>query len=128
MNWKAIGHWFWNAFAILFGLTFLWIPCLLHAWEPVMSTNGSTDQTAPRQIDQWSWKWLRPWYHNPADGDSGKFAIIDWTHQTYYMPDGDKPKWLPQWLWESLRAYLWSAWRNSADGLKYIFGEGDKAL
>lgn len=120
-------EWLLNAIAIPTGLVVLVLPCLFHAWEPVMSTAGSPHQRYPRTIDQWSWTWLRPWYNNPADGVSGAHAILDWDKQTPYMPDSDKPSWLSQWLWESWRAYCWNQ-RNSADGLKYQFGHGDKPL
>ena len=54
-------------------------------------------------IDLWKYDWLNTVYGNPEDGVTGS--------QMGYKLN------YPLWL----RAYLWSAWRNSADELKYYF-------
>lgn len=51
---------------------------------------------------QWRCRALNIIYGNPEDGVVGP---------AWYLPS--KPDWL--------RAYLWSAWRNSTDNLKYVF-------
>lgn len=50
---------------------------------------------------QWTWP-INYVYGNPEDGVVGPI---------WHMPG--QPDWL--------RAYMWSAWRNSCDGLKYAF-------
>lgn len=98
-------------------------PCLLHAWRPAASRYGP-----PRQVDEWSWGWLNPWAGNWEDGVTGQLAKI-WGSGAEegtlvgYLPAG---RWsarsrVVRWLHDSWRAYLWSAWRNSADNLKYFF-------
>ncbi len=117
----------WGAF--LAGLVVLLVPCLAHAWE---TSPAPSVKPGHPWIDQWSWPWLRPVYHNPEDGDSGQRALV-WnstgTAQGPYWPMS-VPAWaakLPRvgfvvgWLQDSLRAYVWSAWRNNADGLKFLF-------
>ena len=84
---------------------FVLIPfCLLRAWR---STATSIDPDY-RAIDVWSWDWLNGVYGNPEDGVSGAQAIVNGQP---YMPTANS-------IW---RAYCWSAWRNSANGLKYRF-------
>lgn len=61
-----------------------------------------------RAIDRWEWEPLNTVYGNPEDGVSGLWAL---TSAGDYMPRA----------WPPLRAYCWSAWRNSADNLKYVF-------
>lgn len=82
--------------------------CLARAWEVCASALEPT-----RTIDRWRWKPLNSVYGNPEDGVSGKGALV-WNEsgtRVTYMPDA----------WDPLRAYLWSAWRNSANNLKYVF-------
>lgn len=80
---------------------------LARAWEPCPSRFDPS-----RVIDRWKWKPLNAVYGNPEDGVSGMKALV-WTNgvQGPYMPGA----------WPAWRAYLWSAWRNSADNLKYVF-------
>lgn len=90
---------------------FVLIPfCLAHAWT-LSTLVGSIKDGRP--VDHWNTEWLRWAYDNPEDGVSGQQALI-WLNATtrgLYMPNA------PAW-W---RAYCWSAWRNSTDGLKYFF-------
>lgn len=104
--------------AFLIGLVVLMVPCYLMAWEDCISTENPNQP--PHTIDQWSWPWLRAIYNNPEDGVSGRYARVA-------SPDG-RPVYVP---YQSLHptagprllAYLWSAWRNSSDQLKYTFNE-----
>jgi hypothetical protein len=89
---------------------FLLIPlCVAQAWE--MSSVPSI-KDGSRPIDRWSWRWVGVLYDNPEDGVSGAQALV-WLNgqQVPYMPKA----------WAPWRAYCWSAWRNSADNLKYVF-------
>ena len=83
--------------------------CFAHAWTDCPST-----LTPGRTIDCWTWAPLNYVYGNPEDGVSGQHALL-WNNtgmaKVPYMPDAN-----PIW-----RAYCWSAWRNSADSLKYVF-------
>lgn len=103
-----------DVIAAVLGLVILAPFCALKAWEDCMSTENPFGR-APRQIDRWRWHLLNVVYGNPEDGVSGAQAMI-WTDGKLgrnYMPDAG-PRW---------RAYCWSAWRNSADQLKYTFHE-----
>jgi hypothetical protein len=95
-------------FFMVLGWLFLWIPCLLHSWQI-----GARSIKDNRSIDVWLVPLLNYIYGNPEDGVSGRQALIgDATGKLVpYLPNA------PAW-W---RAYLWSAWRNSCDALKYRF-------
>jgi hypothetical protein len=56
----------------------------------------------PRTITEWSSALMDDIYGNAEDGVTG----ADW-----YLPG--KPVWL--------RAYMWSAWRNSCNNLRFVF-------
>jgi hypothetical protein len=83
--------------------------CLAHAWE----IKGKSIKDG-RPIHSWKWPALNWLYGNPEDGVSGITARV-WnstgTAQQNYHPTNSP----------ALNAYLWSAWRNSADNLKYVF-------
>lgn len=81
--------------------------CLARAW--IVDTISIKDG---RPIDRWRWVLLNSIYGNPEDGVSGQTALI-WVNGSlsHYRLNA----------WAPWRAYLWSAWRNSADGLKYVF-------
>lgn len=81
--------------------------CLIEAW--IADISSAKDG---RPIDRWSWKPLNSIYGNREDGVSGQTALI-WVNGSlsFYRPRS----------WAPARAYLWSAWRNSANGLKYMF-------
>jgi hypothetical protein len=86
--------------------------CLLQAWT-APSARSINPSTPGRLVDSWRWQPLNAVYGNPEDGVSGQQAAV-WnsTGQLVpYMPTAPA-------CW---RAYCWSAWRNSADQLKYCF-------
>jgi hypothetical protein len=91
-----------TAFTDYVGLLTLWIPSLLKAWKPGMSTYWNADAAVPgpKPILVWSWP-INPVYGNREDG----------LLPTWYLP------YLPDWL----RVFLWTAWRNRSDNLKYVF-------
>jgi hypothetical protein len=99
------------ALAEVLGFLFLWIPCLCNAWtEP---TNASI-KPGHGPVDQWSWKFLNPWYANTEDGVSGQQALV-YDNTGHLVPYASTfPKWTPKWV----IAYAWSAWRNGANNLK----------
>lgn len=84
--------------------------CLLKAWQPAVSTINPFGRP-PRVISEWRWAWLNTIYGNREDGVSGAEAMIwDWPAYSYrvlYRPN----------TWAPLRAWLWSAWRNSTNAL-----------
>lgn len=102
---------------------FLLIPfCLaLRGNRPAVAGIAKMYDGRPRSIDPWPWKPLNTVYGNPEDGVSGRYALI-WGadgRQHGYTPPG--PAWLSSRL--AWSAYCWSAWRNSADNLKYVFAD-----
>jgi hypothetical protein len=89
---------------------FLLIPfCIGKAW----SVNARSIKDG-RPIDTWKYSWLNYIYGNPEDGVSGGCAVV-WTSGS---PGPYRPGLS---TWPGLRAYLWSAVRNSCDNLKYVF-------
>jgi len=97
--------------ASILGLVILAPFCTLKAWEDCMSTEGPYP---PHPIDRWRWHALNAVYGNTEDGVSGKYAMV-WENGlrvSYKLSSGAR--------W---RAYCWSAWRNTADQLKYTFHE-----
>lgn len=118
------------ALAVALGLLTLWLPALLHAWtgptffsiKPCPDGSKFGNFGAPpcasgptRQfVDEWQWKFLNKWYGNSEDGVSGQYAYL-WDAKgnlvSYYSTFAS---WVPIWI----RAYAWSAWRNSANNLK----------
>lgn len=84
--------------------------CLGQAWT-ISTLSGSIKDG--RHIDHWNAGWLRYVYDNPEDGVSGQQALVCNT-------DGQLVSYMPH-AWAPWRAYCWSAWRNSADNLKYVF-------
>lgn len=111
--------WIWFAIvqlvcAVAWGVgLFLLIPfCLLHAWTKPDRKSIKDD----RQIDRWYL--INFVAGNPEDGASGQQALINGDQP--YMPSTLTNPAL-KWLYDAWRAYRWSALRNSADGLKYLF-------
>ena len=103
--------------AALVGYVILLPFCLAQAWEtsPVPSI-GQKAWLTRGPVDRWRWGPLNAVYGNPEDGVSGQAALVwgsgpDAGKLVAYWPGA------PAWL----RAYAWSAWRNSADQLKYAF-------
>lgn len=87
---------------------FLLIPfCLARAWTLTYIYN------LDHVVDTWDCGLVDRVYGNPEDGVSGQQALI-WT------PAGTQVPYMPN-AWAPWRAYCWSAWRNSADNLKYVF-------
>jgi len=111
--------WLWFVVVQIISLTatilgwFILIPfCLTSAWSEraVMSINPEVKDS----LSVWSWHPLNWIYGNPEDGVSGREALVwnkEGTAKERYMPNA----------WAPWRAYVWSAWRNSADNLKYVF-------
>lgn len=89
------------------GYFILIVPCLRRAWVPATSTINPFDR-APRPITLWRSAWLNAIYGNREDGVSGAEALI-WVNgeRVLYQPN----------TWAPLRAWLWSAWRNSTNEL-----------
>ena len=87
------------------GFVVLIIPCVFRQWEDTtQSYIPEWQQKAglpPKTIKRWRWKWLNVIYGNDEDGVVGP---------QWYNPTGSR--------WG---AYMWSAWRNSTDNLKYVF-------
>jgi len=111
-----------QAFWMVVGYFVLIPACLSRAWKPTTSTINPFGR-APRPISRWVNPWLNTIYGNREDGVSGAEALVWFTPpggqatRVLYMPDKDKPKWLPQWLYAAVRAWCWSAWRNSTNEL-----------
>lgn len=119
--------WAWFAIAQLLmlalsvaGWVILILPCLLQAWEPSPAPSIATTPWLPpkRPIDRWKWRWLF-WADNPEDGVSGQSALV-WGSG---VQAGTLVPFMPN-AWAPWRAWVWSAWRNSADQLKYTLALG----
>jgi hypothetical protein len=118
MTTKSVGYWLGQIpqfLAQLLGFVLLIWPCYRAAWTINAVSNKTWgpphEDLNGRVIDTWNWKWLNRWYGNPEDGVSGRFALV-WNgpELVRYNPTGSRWK-----------AYVWSAWRNSSDALKYDF-------
>lgn len=103
--------WFWFAIVQLISLVAMvlgWIAliplCMAQEW--VADAKSIKDG---RLIDRWRWQPLNMILGNPEDGVSGIYALVNGTEP--YMPTA----------WPPLRAYYWSALRNSCNNLKYVF-------
>lgn len=118
---------FYNWVAVPLGWVVLAFACLAHAWTaPIYKSVNPLPGRG--QVDQWRWPWLNRWYANPEDGVSGVYARLNVGGPDPYRPYAPMPDWWPAWaegLWASIRAYRWSAWRNSANQLKYEFRWAD---
>lgn len=101
-----------QAFWMVVGYGLLIPFCLLKAWKPCQSTINPFGRP-PRPISEWKWAWLNKVYGNYEDGVSGTEALI-WVA----YPDNSYARVLyrPN-TWSPLRAWLWSAWRNSTNQL-----------
>lgn len=88
--------------AMVIGWFLLIVPCACGAWKQAVAPytpNWYTGQ--PRTINIWSWGWLNKIWGNDEDGVT----------ETNWYNTGDS-RW---------RSYLWSAWRNSANNLRFVF-------
>ena len=94
-----------SALATLLGWVLLIPFCLAQSWGEC----GRVSIKDKRAIDCWNWIPLNQVYGNPEDGVSGQDAVLIGGGR--YMPGA----------WAPWRAYCWSAWRNSANSLKYVF-------
>ncbi len=86
------------------GIFLLIVPCALGAWETVdqIYVPDGTPKGLPKgTIYVWKWDWLNKIWGNDEDGVVGPPLYN-------YEQSG----------W---RAYLWSAWRNSANNLRFLF-------
>lgn len=108
--------------AVALGFPVLLVSCALRAWTksptfPSIKPWPWAENQGPYRplVDEWRWELLNKWYGNSEDGVSGAQAWI-WENGVvgpvaYYSTF---PSWVPQWV----KAYCWSAWRNSANNLK----------
>lgn len=107
-----------QALYMALGFFILIWPCYRRAWVPTTSTIN-LDGRAPRMISKWKSEWLNSKYGNREDGVSAEEALI-WAQgestygkadkvlvRVYYRPNTHP----------ALRAWLWSAWRNSVNEL-----------
>lgn len=102
------------------GLVVLIPFCLAQAWEDCPSTEGPYPV---HTIDRWTWAPLNRVFGNPEDGVSGKYALIWYTPPGGTLADAVRvPYKAPFTQWAPWRAYCWSAWRNTADQLKWTYG------
>lgn len=108
-----MGQWLYFAFvqfvaliAMVIGWFLLIIPCALRAWKPVeqiYTPDWVPVGTSKPTIQIWTWNWLNKVWGNDEDGVIGP----TW-YNTTAIPSAKL-------------AYLWSAWRNSANNLRFIF-------
>ncbi len=89
------------------GIVLLIIPCALRSWskvkqiyQPDWAVKGQLPKT---DINVWSWKWLNKVWGNDEDGVTGP---------SWYNDSAGPSVWL---------AYKWSALRNPANNLRFIF-------
>lgn len=99
--------------------------CVFKRWTTTQWLDGffiySTSLKDKRTIDHWNSILMNAVYGNPEDGVSGQYALIWNAGGTALGPYAPT-----RWVW--LNAYLWSAWRNSCDNLKYVFHDPDGPL
>lgn len=105
---RFAGAQFFQLEAMIVGWLLLIPFCLARAWHTVQSPLDPK-----RTIDEWEFSPVGWVYDNLEDGVSGRYALI-------WSPDGRRVPYMPN-AWAPWRAYCWSAWRNSADGLKRRF-------
>ena len=95
--------------ATVIGWFLLIIPCLLKAWVPVeqlYQPDWAYCAGLPKKTIQiWRWAWLNRIWGNNEDG-----VVSGLSGNVEYNPDATR-----------LGAYMWSAWRNSANNLRFVF-------
>ena len=95
--------------AMVIGWFLLIAPCILKAWVPVTQIyqpDWAVKGGLPKKtINIWAWSWLNPVWGNNEDG-----VVSGLRNNVEYNPTGSR------WL-----AYVWSAWRNSANNLRFVF-------
>jgi len=104
-----------NVFATVSGLLILIYPCARQSWETCESTINPFGR-APRPIDRWRSTALNRFFGNREDGVSGQCALIEYWDDTTNGPIRIRYQFKLR-EWPRLRAWLWSAWRNSAHEL-----------
>lgn len=77
---------------------------MLEAWEPRKSRFFTYDDGSPRWLAQWTPVWAYPW-GNEEDGIAGPRSFMHGA---------------PAWK----RAFVWSAWRNPVNNLRFIYPFG----
>ena len=90
--------------AMVVGWFLLIIPCALGAWEPelqIYQPDWAATEGSRKMINIWSWDWLNNVWGNDEDGVTG-------------IPAYNKTE-------SRFKAYLWSAWRNSTNNLRFVF-------
>jgi hypothetical protein len=107
---KIVGGWFyWGAWQLLsLVATIVGIPVLLPlAYFGLWETRPGKSWLFPGiNVAAWRGGWLTFLWDNEEDGVTG----ADW----YRRIHGNRPAWL--------NAYLWSAWRNAANGMRWLPG------
>ena len=95
--------------ATVIGWFLLIYPCMRQAWVPMMQIyvpDWQKKANIPRKrIFIWDQSWLNPVWGNNEDGVVGGL-----TNGVPYNPECS-----------AFKAYLWCAWRNSANNLRFIF-------
>lgn len=95
--------------AMVVGWFLLIVPCVCRAWVPVTQIyipDWQKDKgIAAKRIFVWQWWWLNRVWGNDEDGVVG--GLSDGRE---YNPD------MSAW-----KAYIWCAWRNSANNLRFVF-------
>lgn len=95
--------------AMVIGWFLLIIPCIKRAWVPVTQIYIPTwqrEQGIPaKRIFIWQWYWLNRIWGNDEDG-----VVNGMRGNVEYNPE-----------MSAFKAYLWCAWRNSANNLRFVF-------
>jgi hypothetical protein len=95
--------------AAIIGWLLLIAPCAMRAWTPVeqiYQADWQRELGLPKKtIEIWSWAWLNRVWGNDEDG-----VVTGLCGNVEYNPEASR--------WG---AYLWSAWRNSANNLRFVF-------
>lgn len=86
---------------MVIGWVLLFPLCLTKAWVPVESRYWPL-----KIVTAWRWEWVQSIWGNWEDGVTGVGTTAG-----VYLPNA------PDW-W---RAYMWSAWRNSTNNLRFVF-------
>lgn len=95
--------------AMVIGWVLLIAPCIMRAWVPVDQIYIPEWQRSAgipaKRIFIWQWYWLNLIWGNDENG-----VVSGLRGNVEYNPEASRWK-----------AYLWCAWRNSANNLRFIF-------
>lgn len=95
--------------AMIIGWILLIVPCAMRAWvevEQIYQADWQVLQGLPKKkIKIWAWRWLNAIWGNDEDG-----VVSGLRGNVEYNPNGSR-----------FKAYLWCAWRNSANNLRFVF-------